>query len=376
MYLRQLTINSPRAARYARVVALAVSAASLFVSAATAQTIRQYEFAAAASGYTLALREVPMPVAGPDEVLVRVHATSLNRRDVLMLQGRYGLSGEVGGTIPLSDGAGEVIAVGTNVDRFDVGDRVAGIFFERWLDGRRTADSLASARGGSAGGMLAEVVVSDARSLVKIPDHLTYEEAATLPCAGVTAWVGLFKDRPLQKDEFVLLEGTGGVSMFGLLFAAAADARPIITSSSNEKLEIARSLGAFGTANYRQNSEWQETVRSLTGNVGVHHVLEVGGQDTLPRALQALAFDGQIALIGGLSGFGAEVAAGTLMGLGASMSGIYVGSREDFENMNEFIARHEIRPYIDRVFAFEDADAAFDFMENGSYFGKIVIRVQ
>jgi len=342
----------------------------------SAQTIRRYEFAPTGDGFELALREVPMPVAGPRQVLVRVHATSLNRRDVLMLNGQYGRSGDVAGTIPLSDGAGEVIAVGADVERFRVGDRVAGIFFERWLDGRRTAEALASARGGSAGGMLAEVVVSDEQSLVSIPAHLTYEEAATLPCAGVTAYVGLFKDRPLQPQDFVLLEGTGGVSMFGLLFAAAAGARPIITSSSDDKLELARSFGAFGTANYRQNPEWQETVRTITGGTGVHQVLEVGGQDTLPRALQVLALDGHIALIGGLSGFGAAVPAGALMGIGASMTGIYVGSREDFENMNEFIAQHRIRPYIDRVFEFEDADEAFDFMENGSYFGKIVIRVQ
>jgi NADPH:quinone reductase-like Zn-dependent oxidoreductase len=361
----------------ARVALLAlVALLSLHAADVSAQTIRRYEFSPSGSGFELALREVPMPVAGPREVLVRVHATSLNRRDVLMLKGQYGLSGDVAGTIPLSDGAGEVIAVGAEVERFRVGDRVAGIFFEHWLDGRRTADGLASARGGSAGGMLAEVVVSDEQSLVAIPAHLSYEEAATLPCAGVTAWVGLFKDRPLQPQDFVLLEGTGGVSMFGLLFAAAAGARPIITSSSNDKLEIARSFGAFGTANYRENSEWQDTVRELTGGTGVHQVLEVGGQDTLPRALQTLALDGHIALIGGLSGFGAAVPAGALMGLGASMSGIYVGSREDFENMNGFIAQHEIRPYIDRVFEFEDADEAFDFMENGSYFGKIVIRVQ
>jgi NADPH:quinone reductase-like Zn-dependent oxidoreductase len=375
VYLRNSMLEQRSALLIARSAAVTILAlASVFAPYASAQTIKRYEFSPTATGYELALRDVPMPVAGPHEVLVRVYATALNRRDVLMLQGRYGLSGDVAGTIPLSDGAGEVIAVGADVERFRVGDRVTGIFFERWLDGRRSADSLASARGGSSGGMLAEVVVSNEESLVAIPEHLTYEEAATLPCAGVTAWVGLFKDRPLQPQDFVLLEGTGGVSMFGLLFAAAADARPIITSSSDDKLAIARSLGAFGTANYRQNSEWQNTVRELTGGTGVHQVLEVGGQDTLPRALQALAFDGHLSLIGGLSGFGAEV--GTLMGLGATMSGIYVGSREDFENMNEFIARNEIRPYIDRVFDFEDADEAFDFMENGSYFGKIVIRVQ
>ena len=190
--------------------------------------------------------------------------------------------------MPLSDGAGEVIAVGASVTRFKVGDRVAGIFFEDWIDGAPTAASLATARGGNSGGMLSEVVVTDAEGLVSIPQHLSYEEAATLPCAGVTAWVGLFKRGGLVRGDFVLLEGTGGVSVFGLQLAAAAGAKPIITSSSDAKLARARELGAFGTVNYRSNPEWQREVRELTGGAGVDQVLEVGGQDTLPRALQAL----------------------------------------------------------------------------------------
>src|SRR5690606_26651105 len=203
---------------------------------------------------------------------VRVHAVSLNRRDIMMLNGQYGPEGAAAGGIPLSDGAGEVIAVGEGVTRFEVGDRVAGIFFERWIEGDRSADSIASARGGSPGGMLSEVIVSDADSLVSIPEHLSYEEAATLPCAAVTAWVGLFKHGGLERDEFVLLEGTGGVSIFGLQFAAAAGARPIITSSSDDKLADTVRLGAFGTVNYRDNPNWQREVRELTGDAGVKHV--------------------------------------------------------------------------------------------------------
>ena len=223
--------------------------------------------------------------------------------------------------------------------------------------------------------MLSEIVVTDAEGLVAIPAHLTYEEAATLPCAGVTAWVGLFKRGGLEAGDFVLLEGTGGVSVFGLQLAAAAGAKPIITSSSDAKLARARELGAFGTVNYRSNPEWQNEVRALTGGAGVDHVLEVGGQDTLPRALQALGFGGHIAIIGGLSGFASDVPVGTLMGLNATASGIYVGSRADFEALNAFLAEHKIKPVVDKVFELKDAPAAFAAMDSGDFFGKVVIRL-
>jgi NADPH:quinone reductase-like Zn-dependent oxidoreductase len=341
---------------------------------AAQETIRQYQFAQGDSGLELALVEVPMPAAGPGEVLVRVHASALNRRDLLMLNGQYGPAASTVGGIPLSDGAGEVIAVGRGVSRFRTGDRVAGIFFAEWIDGERDAAKLGSARGGNAEGMLSEVIVADEDGLVAIPDHLSYEQAATLPCAGVTAFVVLFRQGALKAGEYVLLEGTGGVSSFGLQFSAAADARPIITSSSDEKLAQARELGAFGTVNYRTNSEWQREVRALTEDHGVDHVLEVGGQDTLQKAIQALAYDAHIGLIGGLSGFAASVPVGTLMQLGTTVSGVYVGSRADFEAMNAFIALHDIVPVVDRVFAFEDAPAAFEFMDSGSFLGKIVIR--
>jgi NADPH:quinone reductase-like Zn-dependent oxidoreductase len=362
--------------KQAAAAALALAAFAVETSTVFADTIRQYQFEPrTGGGYELALKEVPRPTAEAGQVLVRVHAVSLNRRDVMMLNGNYGQGGDAAGGIPLSDGAGEVIAVGPGVTRFRVGDRVAGIFFELWMDGDRSAETIASARGGGPGGMLSEVIVSDETSLVAIPEHLSYEEAATLPCAAVTAWVALFKHGGLEPDDYVLLEGTGGVSTFGLQFAAAAGARPIITSSSDDKLAEARKLGAFGTANYRSNPEWQREVRQLTGGAGVKHVLEVGGRDTLPKALQALAYDGHIALIGGLSGFGSDVPVGALMGLGARVTGIYVGSRADFEAMNAFITEHELRPVVDRVFDLEEAADAFRFMDEGSFMGKIVIRL-
>jgi len=343
--------------------------------AAEPATIRQYQFEPGTEGYTLALKTVPRPEPGPNEALVRVRAVALNRRDVLMLNARYGPGGNAAGGIPLSDGAGDVVAVGSDVTRFRVGDRVAGIFFENWLAGERDASTAASARGGSAGGMLSEMIVSDAESLVAVPAHLSFEEAATLPCAGVTAWVGLFKHGKLERNEYVLLEGTGGVSVFGLQLAAAAGARPIITSSSDEKLARAVELGAFGTVNYRTNADWEVEVRELTGGHGVDHVLEVGGRDTIPKALEALAYDAHVALIGGLSGFASDVPLVSLMGTGSSATGIYVGSRADFEALNAFLREHRIYPVVDRVFSFEEAPAAFDFMENGSFFGKIVIRL-
>ena len=342
-------------------------------------TIRQYQLERDGKAFRLALKTVPRPAAtAAGQVLVRVRATSLNQRDLLVMRGQYGAGGggDMTGHVPLSDGAGEVIAVANGTRRFKVGDRVAGTFFMRWNDGPRTPEVAASARGGgNIDGMLSEVVIAHEDGLVRIPDHLTFEEAATLPCAGVTAYRALFVDGAMKKGQFVLLEGTGGVSMFGLQFAAAAGARPIITSSSDEKLARARKLGAAGTVNYRTNENWQREVRTLTGNAGVSHVLEVGGRDTLPKALEALAFEGHIALIGGLSGFASDVPVGRLMGLGASATGIYVGSRADFEAMNRFIAEHKIRPVVDRVFPFEEAAKAYDFMDNGSYFGKIVIRV-
>ena len=344
------------------------------LQASAADTIRQYQFQPVSASYQLALREVPRPTVGPGKVLVRVKAASLNPRDLNQLSRRYGADNSLAGGIPLSDGAGEVIAVGDDVTRFRTGQRVAGIFFERWIDGPPSEDALASDRGGNAGGMLSEVIVTHEDALVEIPEHLSFEEAATLPCAAVTAWVGLFKRGRLQPGQFVLLEGTGGVSVFGLILSAAAGARPIITSSSDAKLDRMEQLGAFGTANYRRNSDWQNEVRQLTGGHGVDQVLDVGGRDTLPKALEVLAYGGHIALIGGLTGYGSDLPTNALMWINATASGVYVGSREDFETMNAFISENEIRPLIDRVFEFENAQDAFDLMRSGGFVGKIVIR--
>jgi NADPH:quinone reductase-like Zn-dependent oxidoreductase len=369
-----MSSRSLRSARAALVIG-ALGACAASGALAADGTIRQWQFVKAAEGFELALKEVARPTPGSNQVAVRVHAVSLNRRDLLMRAGRYGIGSTKDGGIPISDGAGEVIAVGPGVTRFKVGDRVAGIFFARWIDGPRSAEALGSARGGNADGMLSEIVVADPAGLVPIPSHLSYEEASTLPCTGVTAWNALFKRGRLAPGQFVLLEGTGGVSVIGLQLAKAAGAKPIITSSSDAKLVRARELGAFGTVNYRANADWQNEVRKLTGGAGVDQVLEVGGQDTLPKALQALAYDGHIAMIGGLSGFASDVPVGQLLGLGAQVTGIYVGSRADFEALNAFVTEHKIKPVVDRVFEFADAPAAFAAMDEGEFFGKIVIRL-
>jgi NADPH:quinone reductase-like Zn-dependent oxidoreductase len=326
-----------------------------------------------AQGFTLKLTDAPVRQPAANEVLVKVRATSLNRRDVYVLKGMYPI-GKRDEVVPLSDGAGEVAAVGPGVTRFKTGDRVAGIFFQDWISGRSTPEGLSSALGGQRDGMLAQYVTLHEQGLVKLPANLSFEEGATLPCAAVTAWNGLFTRGRLQPGDFVLLEGTGGVSIFGLQFATAAGAKPIITSSNDEKLQRAKSLGAIGTVNYRTTTDWETPVRAATGGTGVHHVLEVGGKDSITHSIKALATGAHIALIGGLSGFGGDIPVMALMGSNATASGIYVGSRDDFEAMNAFIERHKIKPVIDRVFEFKDAQAAYDYMESGNFFGKIVIR--
>jgi NADPH:quinone reductase-like Zn-dependent oxidoreductase len=350
-------------------VATLFSICALTVTRGEAQTFREYRLEPGADRHTLTIHEVARPQPGAGEVLVRVRAVSLNHRDLYVLE-RPGTLGQV----PISDGAGEVIAVGDGVTRFAVGDRVAGTFFASWTGGKRTREAMSTARGGGVDGMLAEVVVSGEDGLVAVPDYLTYAEAATLPCAAVTAWRALFTDGELEAGETVLLEGTGGVSIFGLQLAAAAGARPIITSSSDAKLAKARALGAIGTVNYRSNPDWQLEVHALTGDTGVDHVLDVVGGETLNRAIQALAYDGHIAVIGGLSGQASALSVQDLPD-GSSVTAVFVGSRDDFEAMNAFMTEHEIHPIIDRVFPFEEAAAAYTYMDSGAHMGKIVIAL-
>jgi NADPH:quinone reductase-like Zn-dependent oxidoreductase len=324
--------------------------------------------------YRLTLTQAPVPDPSDHEVLVRVRAASLNRRDVYVLKGQYPMPPRPS-LVPLSDGAGEVVALGKGVTRFRTGDRVASIFFQRWLDGRPDAEGHSSALGGQLDGMLSEYVCLSEQGLVRVPEMYSYEEAATLPCAAVTAWNGLVTRGRMQTGDHVLLLGTGGVSIFGLQLAAAAEARPIVTSSSDDKLAHARKLGATATINYSRTPEWSTAVRAATGGIGAHQVLEVGGAGTLPQSLASLAPGGHVALIGGLTGFGGEIPARALLHGNATASGVYVGSRANFEAMNAFIERHRIHPVIDRVYDLDDTLAAYQRIEAGQHFGKVVIRL-
>ncbi len=324
--------------------------------------------------YRLVFEQAAIPTPGDRQVLVRVRATSLNRRDVYVLKGQYPMPPRPT-LVPLSDGAGEVVSLGSGVTRFKAGDRVAAIFFQRWLQGRPDAEMPSSALGGQLDGMLSEFVCLAEDGLVRVPEGYSYEEASTLPCAAVTAWNSLITRGRMQSGDNVLLLGTGGVSIFGLQFAAAAGARAIVTSSSNDKLARVRALGAASTVNYVETPEWSGAVRAATHNVGVHQVLEVGGTETLPQSIASLAPGGHIALIGGLSGFGGDIPARALMHANATVSGIYVGSRENFEAMRAFIERHRIRPVIDRTYELDQALAAYERVDAGRHLGKVVIKL-
>jgi NADPH:quinone reductase-like Zn-dependent oxidoreductase len=337
-------------------------------------TQKQWQLIREGNAYRLQLAEAPVRKPGANEILIRMHAASLNRRDVFVMAGQYRMPPRAA-VVPLSDGAGVIAAVGQGASRFKVGDKVAPIFFPNWIKGRPVGTATEVSLGGAVDGVLSEYVTISEESVVAVPASLSLEEASTLPCAAVTAFNGLFTRGRLQAGDYVLLEGTGGVSIFGLQFAAAAGAKPIITSSSDEKLARAKTLGAVGGVNYRTNPDWEKAVRPLTGGAGVQHVLEVGGKDTLQKALTTLGPGGHIALIGGLGGFGGEIPGPALMGANLTVSGIYVGSRENFEAMNAFIEKHRIKPVIDKVVDFKDGASAYKLMESGEFLGKIVIRI-
>ena len=308
------------------------------------------------------------------QVLVQVHAVSLNYRDLMIAEGNYSSVGETA-VVPCSDGAGEVIAVGAQVTRFAVGDRVAAAFFPQWIDGAPTKQNTADALGGGVDGMLAEQVVLHEEALVAIPPHLSYVEAAAIPCAGVTAWNALFVEGGLRAGDSVLLLGTGGVSIWALQLAKAAGLRTIITSSSDAKLERARALGASATINYHTFPEWQDEVLRLTDGRGVDLVLEVGGKGTLTRSIASAGMGGTVAIIGGVSGFGGEFNPFALIGGAKRLSGIYVGSRRMFEDLNRFLSVTEIHPAVDRVFPFQQAREAYTYLKQAGHFGKVVIEV-
>ncbi|MDX7951484.1 NAD(P)-dependent alcohol dehydrogenase [Lichenihabitans sp. Uapishka_5] len=335
--------------------------------------MKQYQLVRPGSIEGLTLIEVPKPGPGPGQALIRIRATSLNYRDLMMVTGIYGGQTRAG-LVPLSDGAGEVEAVGPDTSRVKPGDRVCAIFSPDWLGGAVREGLVERALGGAIDGVLSEYVVVPEGALVHMPDHLSFEEAATLPCAAVTAWHSMVDYGRVKAGDSILTQGTGGVSIFALQFAKLLGARVIGTSSSDEKLRRARELGLDEAINYRNTPDWQEAVLSSTGGLGVDHVVEVGGAGTIARSLQAVRMGGTIGVIGVLTGR-AEIDPTVILRRRVGLQGISVGSREMFESMNRAIAMHGMRPIIDRVFPFEQAQEAWHYLEGATHFGKIVIRL-
>ncbi|HSE38083.1 MAG TPA: NAD(P)-dependent alcohol dehydrogenase [Blastocatellia bacterium] len=317
--------------------------------------------------------ERPDPAAVPYHAVIKLSAVSLNYRDLLTIQGKYNPRLPLP-LVPVSDGVGAVVAIGEGVTRVKVGDRVAASFSQKWIGGEPARPKVGATLGGPLDGMLVEYRVLHEDGLVHVPAHLTDEEAATLPCAAVTAWNSLINMGGLTAGETVLLQGTGGVSIFALQFAKLAGARVIITSSSDEKLERAKKLGADVGINYNTTPDWDKRAKELTGGIGVDHIVEVGGAGTFGRSLRAIKIGGHIGLIGNLSGNATEVNLVQILMQNVRVQGILVGSRDTFESMNRAIALHEMRPVIDRVFVFDEARQAFEHMASGSHFGKICIK--
>lgn len=325
------------------------------------------------SGYRWKIVQAPVPALGPRQVLVHVRAASLNRGDLEALE--PGPGNDISGMVVASDVAGEVLATGSEVVDFKPGMRVTSLYFRNWTDGLANDLAMRDAHGNSVDGVLAEYLVIDDTGIAPAPAGLTHDEAATLPTAGLTAWNAVMAHGPVGAGDFVLVQGTGGVSMFALQFATASGARVIVTSSSDEKLERAKALGAHAAINYRTTPDWPKRVLELSDGRGADVIVDVGGKNTLPLSAKSLAYDGTLSIVGGLSGYDGEVPALELLLKSARAQGIYVGSRADYLRMSEFIVKHELRPVIERVLPLEQYEEALEIMASGSFVGKIVLKL-
>ena len=320
--------------------------------------------------------ERPDPEPGPGEVLVRMRAATLNYRDMLTVEGGYGSKQRTVDFIPLSDGAGEVAAVGVGVTRFKPGDRVIGNFFQEWLAGEPDQNNMKSGLGGVLDGVASELRVFPEYGVCLTPGHLTDGEAAALPCAGLTAWSAVIDQGHTTPGDIVLTQGTGGVSVLAVQFAKLAGAEVIATSSSDEKLERVRALGADHTINYVETPEWARPARDISNGRGVDLVVEVGGAGTLDQSIKSVRPGGAICLIGVLSGSNHEFRLPLVVTRKIRMEGVTCGNREQFEAMLRAIDQHKLRPALDdQVFGLDDLPAAFAHMRDGRHFGKIVVEI-
>jgi NADPH:quinone reductase-like Zn-dependent oxidoreductase len=332
---------------------------------------RQVVLAKADNGYRWQIAEASVPAPGPRQVLVRVRAVALNRGDIEMLAPSPGA--DLSGMRVASDAAGEVLAVGSEVTDFKPGMRVSSLYFRNWVDGRMNDETLKGAHGASTDGVLAEYLVMDATAIAPAPTGLSDAEVAALPTAGLTAWMAVTAGGPLGPDDWVLVQGTGGVSTFALQFAAATGAKVIVTSSSDGKLERAKSLGAHAGINYRSTPEWSKRVLELTGGRGADVVVDVGGKSTLAQSAASLAWYGTLSIVGGLTGYDGTIPAVGLLMKRARAEGIYVGSRAEYLRMSAFIEKNGLKPVIEREFPVDRYEEALKLLESGGFVGKIVL---
>ena len=354
---------------------LATAAAAALPTGALPATTHKVVLEKTGAAYRWKLLEAPLPKVGDRQVLMHVHAVALNRGDLEILEAGPGPGPDISGLLVASDGAGEIAAVGREVKGLHTGMRVTSTYIQNYLDGAPDADKLSHALGSSVDGVLAEYVVLDETSVVPMQAGMSFEEAATLPTAGVTGWMATMGQRQLGKSDTVLVQGTGGVSVFALQFAAAAGAHVIVTSSSDEKLARARKLGASEGINYRTTPDWSGKLMELTHRRGADVIVDVGGKDTLEQSAKSLAFRGTLSIVGGLSGYDGQIPAGRLLEKVARAQGVFVGSRADYLRMNAFIAAHRLHPVIDRVYPLADYQAALQQMKSGNFVGKIVLRL-
>jgi NADPH:quinone reductase-like Zn-dependent oxidoreductase len=359
--------------RTAAIALLGLVAGATFAADQIPVAARQMVLEKAETGYRWKLVDAPVPQPGDNQVLVHVRAVGLNRGDWEVL-GSNNSNGALVGRIPGSDAAGDIVAVGKSVKQLRPGTRVTSLYFRNWTDGPASKEILNRAHGFDVDGVLGEYVVLEETAVVPAPKGLSFEEAATLPTAGLTAFMATVGQNEL-RDKYVLVQGTGGVSIFALQFASAAKARVLVTSSSDDKLARVREMGARDGINYKTYPKWSEQVLAQTNGHGADLVVDVGGKETLDQSVKSLAYGGMLSIVGGLSGYDGSLSALGLLNKTAAARGIYVGSRADYLRMSAFIAEHRLHPVIDRVFPLDQYEAALEHLRNGNPVGRVVLKL-